>query len=83
MPATQSRHPVPTLVDPPAPSIAHCATNPALVIDPSLVNLTLMTPVADVQLLLDDTEEPSSLASSDGESHDVAPLDDWQLYIYT
>ena len=79
MPATQSTHAVL-----PVPRIAHCATNPALLVHwTPLVNLTLMTPVADVQLLLDDTEEPISLASWDSDSHDVAPLDDWQLYIYT
>jgi hypothetical protein len=46
------------------------------------MNLTLMIPVFDVQLLLEETE-PASLASSYDEPHDVAPLDDWQLYTYT
>ena len=81
MPAPHWMHVVPALV-------AHCATNPAAVQGNHggslLVNLTIMTPVADVQLLLDDTgEQPLSLASWDLDSHDVAPLDDWQLYIYT
>jgi hypothetical protein len=67
-----------------SPEICQRATNPLLVTDPSLVKCTLMIPVVDVQLLpLDNTEFPDSSASATGESHDVAPLDDTQLFIRT
>lgn len=65
------------------PPTCHCPSKPLLVVEPSLVNLTLMIPLVDVQLLLEETEEPLSFASSDDEPHDVAPLDDSQLYTYT
>ena len=65
------------------PPTCHWASNPLRVAEPSLVNLSLMIPVGDVQVLPGETDEPLSLASSDDEPHDVAPLDDWQLYTYT
>ena len=66
-----------------SPEICQRATNPLLVTDPSLVKRTLMIPVVDAQLFpLDNTEFPDSSASSTGESHDVAPLDDTQLCVY-
>jgi len=46
------------------------------------MNLTIMIPVFDVHLLPEETE-PLRLARLYAEPHDVAPLDDWQLYIYT
>jgi hypothetical protein len=49
------------------------------VTDESLVNLTRMYPVVDVQLLLDEMLLPPSEASSELDSHDVALLDDLQL----
>ena len=54
-------------------------TKTAPVPDESLVNLTRMYPVVDVQLLLDEMLLPLSEASSELDSHDVALLDDVQL----
>jgi hypothetical protein len=45
----------------------------------SLVNLTRMYPVVDVQLRLDEILLPLSDASSELDLHDVAPSDDEQL----
>ena len=64
------------------PLTCHWALKPFAVTELSLVNLTIMIPVVDVQMSLEETE-PLSLASSDDEPHDVAPLDDSQLYTYT
>ena len=47
--------------------------------DESLVNLTRMYPVVDIQLRLDEMLLPLSDASSVLDSHDVAPSDDEQL----
>jgi len=54
-------------------------TKPAPVPDESLVNLTRMYPVVDVQMRLDEILLPLSDASSVLDSHDVAPSDDEQL----
>ena len=51
--------------------------------DESLVNLTRMYPVVDVQLRLDEMLLPLSDASSEPDSHDVALFDDEQLYMTT
>jgi len=58
-------------------------TKPAPVVDESLVNLTRMYPVVDVQLRLDEMLLPLSDASSEPDSHDVALFDDEQLYMTT
>ena len=47
--------------------------------DESLVNLTRMYPVVDVQFLLDEMLLPLIVASSELDSHDVALFDDEQL----
>jgi hypothetical protein len=47
--------------------------------DESLVNLTRMYPVVDVQLVLDEMLLPLSDASSELDTHDVALFDDEQL----
>ncbi len=54
-------------------------TKPAPVVDESLVNLTRMYPVVDVQLRLDEMLLPLSDASSELDLHDVALFDDEQL----
>ena len=59
--------------------VVQLPTKPAPVPDESLVNLTRMYPVVDVQLRLDEMLLPLSDASSDLDSHDVAPSDDEQL----
>jgi len=58
---------------------AQLPTKPAPVPDESLVNLTRMYPVVDVQMRLDEILLPLSDASSVLDSHDVAPSDDEQL----
>ncbi len=54
-------------------------TKPAPVLDESLVNLTRMYPVVDVQMRLEEILLPLSDASSVLDLHDVAPSDDEQL----
>jgi hypothetical protein len=59
--------------------VAQFPTKPAKVPDESLVNLTRMYPVVDVQLLLDEMLLPLSDASTELDTHDVALSDDEQL----
>ena len=59
--------------------VSQFPTKPAPVPDESLVNLTRMYPVVDVQMRLDEILLPLSDASSELDSHDVAPSDDEQL----
>ncbi len=59
--------------------VSQFPTKPAPVPDESLVNLTRMYPVVDVQLRLDEMLLPLSDASSELDLHDVAPSDDEQL----
>ena len=59
--------------------VSQFPTKPAPVPDESLVNLTRMYPVVDVQLRLDEMLLPLSDASSELDLHDVALSDDEQL----
>ena len=54
-------------------------TKPAPVLDESLVNLTRMYPVVDVQMRLEEILLPLSDASTELDTHDVALSDDEQL----
>jgi hypothetical protein len=54
-------------------------TKPSPVVDESLMNLTCMYPVVDVQLRLDEMLLPLSDASLELDWHDVALFDDEQL----
>ena len=59
--------------------VVQLPTKTAPVPDESLVNLTRMYPVVDIQLRLDEMLLPLSDASSELNLHDVAPSDDEQL----